>query len=144
MPLHSLEAHSATHLNDVRVDKAWDPLVFAHNAGVLVVGAVTVAPAARLAVLDALLAAAAHHIVQPDFPWTGSRASAGGQLFIQSRSTPAPLLRFRPATFYWFGPATFSCTGPATLYWPGPATQLSSAVSDQLFCLGLDQLPFPG
>lgn len=66
--LHSPGTQSATHLDDVGVNKARDPLVFAHHAGILVVGTVTVAPAAGLAVLNALLTATAHNIVQPDLP----------------------------------------------------------------------------
>lgn len=66
--LHSPGAHSATHLDDIGVNEARDPLVFAHNASILVVGAVTVSPTAGLAVLDALLTATAHHVVQPDLP----------------------------------------------------------------------------
>jgi len=57
-----------TYVNNVGIHKAGDPLVFAHRPGVLVVSAVAVAPAARLAEFDALLAPVALHVVQPDFP----------------------------------------------------------------------------
>lgn len=78
--IHKLiKSNSATYINNIRVDEAGNPLVFAHDPGVLVVRAVAVAPAARLAQIDALLAPVAYDIVQPDFPWTGTRLSADCQ-----------------------------------------------------------------
>lgn len=65
----------ATYVDDVGVHEAGDPLVFAHHSGVLIVSAVAVAPAARLARFDALLPSVTQHVVQPDFPWTGSKVS---------------------------------------------------------------------
>ena len=58
----------ATYVDDVGVHEAGDPLVLADHPGVLIVGAVAAAPAARLAGVDALLAAVAQHVVQPDLP----------------------------------------------------------------------------
>lgn len=70
-----VKGNLAAYLNNIGVHKAGNPLVFAHNSGVLVVSAVTVAPATRLAEFDALLTSVTQHVVQPDFPWTGSRLS---------------------------------------------------------------------
>lgn len=70
-----LKRNLATHVDDVGVHEAGNPLVFAHDAGVLVVSAVAVAPATRLADFDALLTSVTLHVVQPDFTWTGSRRS---------------------------------------------------------------------
>jgi len=55
-------------VDDVGLHEAGDPLVLADHASVLIVRAVAVAPAARLARLDALLTAVAQHVVQPDLP----------------------------------------------------------------------------
>lgn len=64
-----------TYVDNVRVHKARNPLIFAHDTGVFVVSAVAVAPAARFAEFNALLTSVTQHVVQPDFPWTGSRLS---------------------------------------------------------------------
>lgn len=64
---HLRPAVLVTYINNVRVHEAGDPLVFAHDSGVFVVSAVAVAPTARLAELDALLASVTLHVVQPDF-----------------------------------------------------------------------------
>lgn len=68
-----IKCNLATYVNNIGVHKARNPLVFAHNAGILVVSAVTVAPASRLAGFNALLTAVTQHVVKPDFPWTDSR-----------------------------------------------------------------------
>lgn len=70
-----VKGNLAAYVNHIGVHEARNPLVFAHNSGILVVSAVTVAPAARLAEFDALLTSVTEHVVQPDFPWTGSRLS---------------------------------------------------------------------
>lgn len=57
------------YLNDVGVHKARKSLVLADDASVLVVSAVTVAPATRVALFYARLTATADHVVQPNLSW---------------------------------------------------------------------------
>lgn len=59
-----------SYINDVGVHKARQPFVFAHHSSILIVSAVTVAPAPRPTQLNALLASVAVHIIQPDLPCT--------------------------------------------------------------------------
>lgn len=78
-------ASLATYVDDVRVHKARNPLVLAHHSSILIVGAIAASPTARLAEINALLPSVTQHVVQPDFPWKGSRPSVRVQQPLQDQ-----------------------------------------------------------